>query len=1499
MDEGDNTHSHAQQENIHEHTNTNTHTQSDNILQWNANNKLNRAGLADLQHYMAESATAIALLQEHNFESGLKAPRHSTVTWKGRAAIIVHDSLTMTPLTHLNIDNEHVSACAADVRKPNSDVGLTVISVYRKHTQTGQTQFSEWLDTTLIKLAHTPYILGGDFNCHHLDWGSHKTDPIGRQVISVIETHDCTLLNTGEVTWTDDPGRDTPRQQSVIDLTIASTSLPQARECWRVEDSISDHRYIHTCLGAYFTQTAQQATPTQSHHRYVINREFKTNYEWHAHYARTVSDRLSSQPLAATITEEAHQLADALREVALDQEVIKRAKRRDPTITEWAPTVWTPHLQQLKKARRSALKNLTKAKKRKEGEEEIEACRLAYIEAAEALRADICRAQANAWQQFVNNELTSDTDTRTVWRKIHAIARGNVDKIPALPRGTPIMHEGTPITNTGDRATHIAQHYANVSAPRPPPTQPTRQSRKLTRGVQNLMHKIARTTPVDAHTSPIQTHESPRRAVKLDDDFQMWEMSLALKHISQDKAPGVDHVSNNLLKHAGETLHERLLALYNSSYTNGFVPQEWKHAIIIPVPKTKTPEVAKDYRPISLLVCIVKLLEKMIANRLSNDLEMKGLLESFQAGFRAKQSTMDQVVRLTQFAHECWARDKHALFFTFDVKKAFDTVWTGGLLYKLAKLLQLPPTSKLLRWLSHYLVDRTGQVCVGESLSETVTFHSGVPQGGSLSPLLFLVFVNDIVVNIPHADEIESPGFADDQALATGVELVEISPNLPLTVRVIDKVKTQECLNHLGNWYAANRLELAPEKTTLRLLSKPGTHTQSQQVTLPTFTLMGTQIKRDAATNMSEEETEAYRDLSEKDKIESDKTRSTRYLGIQIDDNLSYANHITAMIRIATQKMHVLKKIASYRWAACIDTLTQLYKQWIRSSLEYGNILTQHAPPTYQKKLHHMQADCAKIILVGTENKPSTNHTYVEQEMGITPLNLRSYTHTAQYALKLTHRTHESGLSRKWKRFYRNHKKKARSPPQSRSGSTMGKGSKPSIFEHMYNALHNLLPNHRNMTIEKQVIAREWVGGSPHEDDMLPLCKAPSIGAAGQRNPAQTRTATQFTSAVIARASATARQRSKQPIFVFTDGSRLGESSKGVGCAAVWYDHQNLQHEIGFTQETLPQDYDNVGAEIVAIRIGLQGVLKQHPTTTHNNNNNTNDTLADKMMHVFVDCDHAAHSARRSDQHHSVRSYRTEIEKIDKHKLKIRDRGADIMIHWIPGHANNTGNDRADVLAKEAAKRAPNRSTGLGQLATPLKTALKLLKSKASRLRLTWWEKMMALESTTSFTRSIREDSRSPTPALIYRGRPRQVQVCLARLRLGVATQRYNLHKMYQKEGKSFSPTCDACVDPPARDSAKHRIMQCPGYAVRRDKLLSDIQESLGGTQQTRADLQYTQILEPRRHHSEVMDHLADFLWDTGLIHLFVWNEKAYVEPTTRMPEEGNATPASTIITHM
>ena len=261
-----------------------------------------------------------------------------------------------------------------------------------------------------------------------------------------------------------------------------------------------------------------------------------------------------------------------------------------------------------------------------------------------------------------------------------------------------------------------------------------------------------------------------------------------------DTSPGPDAISSLLLKATASAISYPLSLLFNLSITSGFFPSAWKASIVVPIPKTSPPsDSPSDYRPISLLSLVYKLLEKHIANIIFAHLLSINLIPPNQFGFVPSWSTSDALTSACHLIFSSLDSLSSSCGVFLDLRKAFDSVSHSGLLEKRYSL-DLPPN--LCSWLYSYLSGRSQRVRIGTSLSNSLPVSSGVPQGSILGPLLFIIFFNDIA-SLSLSPSSKLFIYADDVLLLHSVICPSDITSLNLDLQIISSWLSQKslCIN--------------------------------------------------------------------------------------------------------------------------------------------------------------------------------------------------------------------------------------------------------------------------------------------------------------------------------------------------------------------------------------------------------------------------------------------------------------------------------------------------------------------------------------------------------------------------------------------------------------------------------------------------------------------------------------------------------------------------------
>lgn len=382
--------------------------------------------------------------------------------------------------------------------------------------------------------------------------------------------------------------------------------------------------------------------------------------------------------------------------------------------------------------------------------------------------------------------------------------------------------------------------------------------------------------------------------------------SLLLK-LDDKKSSGIDNIPNAFLVRYAEWCSKYLNLIFRKSLSRAELPHDWRYAKITPIPKKANQYIPSAYRPISLLCACVKVLEHIIFKHLSAFIESNNIIDSRQHGFRRGLSTVTQLLEMVHDLASGLDKQSQIDILFLDFEKAFDRVSHRKLLIKFKAILK---NDSLLAWIEAYLSCRYQCVTVGGTNSPSAPVQSGIPQGSVLGPLFFLVFINDIVRDIP----VKIRLFADDCVLYQEVN----DPS--------DQLLLNDSLSKIQDWCTKWQMNINPKKTVAM-----------------TITLKKDPLKfRYNLGNHSLSFVSQY-----------------TYLGLVITSDLRWNDHIAYIEKKALRKLGYLRRTLA---KATRETKLLAYKTYVIPLLEYASPVWDPHTQANIDKLESIQRKSVRFV---------------------------------------------------------------------------------------------------------------------------------------------------------------------------------------------------------------------------------------------------------------------------------------------------------------------------------------------------------------------------------------------------------------------------------------------------------------------------------------------------------------------------------------------------------
>jgi hypothetical protein len=436
----------------------------------------------------------------------------------------------------------------------------------------------------------------------------------------------------------------------------------------------------------------------------------------------------------------------------------------------------------------------------------------------------------------------------------------------------------------------------------------------------NVAEKLLSGEPQVDFSPPDTLLEHVRSNVPLDVKFDIpqvhhSDISKALLQLDSKKATGVDDLPAKYLKMAAHVIAKPLSVIINKSISQGVFPDAWKLAQVSPIHKGGSFTDVENFRPISILPVLSKLIERHVHKAFYNFLSSYELLCKCQSGFRSCHSCATSLTQLVNEWYSALDSGNIVACLSVDLRRAFDVLSHNVLLEKL----KLYGCSDLcLQWFKSYLSDRKQCVKVSNTKSDFSIMKYGVPQGSILGPLLFIVYVNDLSLAVP---DVNVNMYADDSNFDT----------VQKTIAECERV-LQENVFEISEWCTQNKLIINENKTKCMMICSEKRHRQLNDSTL--------NIVLDGSV------------------LES--VSSMKILGVTLDDSLHWRNHVDYVCTKISQMSGLLWRIKD---CLTFETRKLFYYSYILPVFDYCLIVWGQCNKTLLDRLFRLQKRVARMVL--------------------------------------------------------------------------------------------------------------------------------------------------------------------------------------------------------------------------------------------------------------------------------------------------------------------------------------------------------------------------------------------------------------------------------------------------------------------------------------------------------------------------------------------------------
>lgn len=834
-----------------------------NILSLNCQSIRNK--IIEIQSHMNAENIDIAIFSETWLSNNHKLYFHNYTTYRkdrsigehGGVGLSIKNTIKHTELPHIN--TKVIETIGIKITTPTNE-DIVIISCYFPGSNNAETLELFKKDIILLtSLSNNSYFLIGDFNAKHRLWNNTRANRAGQILYSVMSRRQFVIHNSPTPTFFPPQARST--HPSTIDICITNNyhSISQI-----TSQSVlsSDHNPI---VFTIYCNSTSQVTKT-------VFRFDKADWK---NYQRYISNNINLSLEISTISQIESEIQDTT-------DILTNAKNLYiPKMKPKTNSIMLPNSIKTKITERNIIRRQWQRSRCPNTRNLLN-----------ALNREIRDDCINFRNKSFNTDLIKlENSSKKFWQVTKAIKNKN-SIMPPL-RNTSINQL---VTTNSEKSELIASSFAKSHFITHNWISPQLEN--------SVMQTISSLNSLQINPLDINKFYTKPSIIKQ-----------TIKNLKNKKSPGQDNINNIMLKKSPKKLFVKLTKIFNACIHFGHFPAAWKIAKVIALPKPgKDNSLPTNYRPISLLSSLSKILERILLNGLIMHMELFNILPDFQFGFRRGHATVHQLSRVIGDLKDAQNLKKSTGLIALDIEKAFDSVWHNGLIHKM-QTLNFPVT--IIKIIFSFLRNRSFFVQISEASSSNYNIVAGLPQGSCLSPILYNIYTSDF----PTCNTVKVALFADDTALYCS----NIDPNY-----IIMKLENEliNILNYFKKW----KIKINETKSQAIFLTK-----RRAQRYLP-----DRQIK--FGNN------------------EIDWKSELKYLGLIIDKQITFKNHCLYSNERAQKYIRILYPFINRKSKLNIHNKKLIFKCIFRPMLLYAGEVWGDCAETHTKSIQTTQNKILKLI---------------------------------------------------------------------------------------------------------------------------------------------------------------------------------------------------------------------------------------------------------------------------------------------------------------------------------------------------------------------------------------------------------------------------------------------------------------------------------------------------------------------------------------------------------